>query len=66
MRGWCESLNDLTNSRKFFFNQKDSWSAPKVKLKWPEGHERRPSKKDSKTVLWFEVEDTGCGINSKL
>ncbi|XP_019177444.1 PREDICTED: histidine kinase 1-like isoform X2 [Ipomoea nil] len=63
LRGWCESLNDLTNSRNFFFNQKDSWSAPKVKLKRPERHERRPFKKDSKTVLWFEVDDTGCGID---
>ncbi|XP_019172391.1 PREDICTED: histidine kinase 1-like isoform X2 [Ipomoea nil] len=64
LRGWCESPNTLANSRKFSVNQKDSWSAPKVKLKPHGNHARRPSKKDNnKTVLWFEVDDTGCGID---
>lgn len=67
LRGWCENPNTLANSRKFSVNQKESWSAPKVKLKPHGNHARKPSKRDNnKTVLWFEVDDTGCGIHPKL
>ncbi|KAJ8567633.1 hypothetical protein K7X08_019841 [Anisodus acutangulus] len=59
LRGWCESAR----GGNFSLNQKDSWSAPKVKLKRQESHGKRFSKKDNKMILWFEVEDSGCGID---
>ncbi|PHT42695.1 Histidine kinase 1 [Capsicum baccatum] len=44
-------------------HENDSWSAPKVKLKRLESQEKKFSKKDNKMILWFEVEDFGCGID---
>ncbi|VFQ75514.1 unnamed protein product [Cuscuta campestris] len=64
LRGWCENSNSntLTSSRK---GPMESWPSPKVKFKDQEGgHCGKPFKKDNdKTVLWFEVDDTGCGID---
>ncbi|CAK9156988.1 unnamed protein product [Ilex paraguariensis] len=63
LRGWCENPNNSSNTRKFPINHKDSRSAPKMKLKRQGSHEKRSCKKDNKMVLWFEVDDTGCGID---
>ncbi|VFQ99844.1 unnamed protein product [Cuscuta campestris] len=64
LRGWCENSNSntLTSSRK---GPMESWPSPKVRFKDQEGgHCGKPFKKDNdKTVLWFEVDDTGCGID---
>ncbi|XP_025885285.1 histidine kinase 1 isoform X1 [Solanum lycopersicum] len=59
LRGWCGSAR----GGNFPLNQKDSWSAPKVKLKRQESQGKKFSKKDNKMILWFEVEDSGCGID---
>nr|XP_016455897.1 PREDICTED: histidine kinase 1-like isoform X1 [Nicotiana tabacum] len=63
LRGWCESANTFSCGGNFPLNQKDSWSAPKVKLKRQESQGKKLSKKDNKMILWFEVEDSGCGID---
>ncbi|XP_009612595.1 histidine kinase 1 isoform X2 [Nicotiana tomentosiformis] len=63
LRGWCESANTFSRTGNFPLNQKDSWSAPKVKLKRQESQGKKLSKKDNKMILWFEVEDSGCGID---
>ncbi|CAH9105814.1 unnamed protein product [Cuscuta europaea] len=64
LRGWCENPNSVTSWRKFSVNLKESWSTPKIKLNHHSGHARKPSQKDnSKMVFWFEVDDTGCGID---
>ncbi|CAH9098553.1 unnamed protein product [Cuscuta epithymum] len=64
LRGWCENPNSLTSWRNFSVNLKESRSTPKVKLRHHSDHARKPSKKDnSKMVFWFEVDDTGCGID---
>lgn len=34
-------------------------------MKQHENHAKKTSKKDNKTILWFEVDDTGCGKNLK-
>ncbi|CAN4083452.1 unnamed protein product [Withania somnifera] len=59
LRGWCGSAR----GGNFSLNQKDSWSAPKVKLKPQASQGKKFSKKDNKMILWFEVEDSGCGID---
>ncbi|XP_047310713.1 histidine kinase 1-like [Impatiens glandulifera] len=59
LRGWCEDPNDTSrNSWKFD-------SIPKSKLRQHINHKNsRSTKNDNKVVLWFEVDDTGCGIDS--
>ncbi|CAM8995988.1 unnamed protein product [Rhodiola kirilowii] len=62
LRGWCDSL-DTCKIGKFQFNE-ELRGAFKSMLGL-HGH-RRTCKKDDrshKTVLWFEVDDTGCGID---
>ncbi|XP_059623464.1 histidine kinase 1 isoform X2 [Cornus florida] len=63
LRGWCEDPNSFSDTRKFPLNQKESWSSPKLKLKQHRNHAKRSCKNDKKVILWFEVEDTGCGID---
>ncbi|OVA19612.1 Signal transduction response regulator [Macleaya cordata] len=63
LRGWCESSKTASNALKLATDQKESRSSPKIKSKQHGNHEKRTSKKDNKIVLWFEVDDTGCGID---
>ncbi|KAK9285901.1 hypothetical protein L1049_025102 [Liquidambar formosana] len=63
LRGWCENSDTSSNIRKFPLNQKESRAALMAKLKQHGSHARRASKKDNKIILWFEVDDTGCGID---
>ncbi|KAK2984499.1 hypothetical protein RJ640_016885 [Escallonia rubra] len=56
LRGWCENMNTPCTTSK-------PWSAPKTKLKRQGSNHKRSNKKDSNMILWFEVEDTGCGID---
>ncbi|XP_026393871.1 histidine kinase 1-like isoform X1 [Papaver somniferum] len=58
LRGWCESSETGTNALTLSTYRK---STPKIKSNG--NHEKRPFKKDNKIVLWFEVDDTGCGID---
>ncbi|XP_022855719.1 histidine kinase 1 isoform X3 [Olea europaea var. sylvestris] len=63
LRGWCENPDIDSNTRMLSTNQMDSWWAQKMKLKRQGWHGKRTSKKDNKIILWFEVDDTGCGID---
>ncbi|KAL7231290.1 hypothetical protein ACSBR2_009538 [Camellia fascicularis] len=63
LRGWCENPNTSSNSRKFHLNPKESWSTHKTILKQYVNHAKRSCKKENKVILWFEVDDTGCGID---
>lgn len=65
VRGWCEFPNTFSNTRKFSTNQKESWSAAKTKLQRQISDGKRSCKKDNRIILWFEVDDTGCGMNLK-
>nr|XP_043632827.1 histidine kinase 1-like isoform X2 [Erigeron canadensis] len=47
LRGWCEDPHSCIANGKFPLDRKALWSC----------------KKDNKLILWFEVEDTGCGID---
>ncbi|GFY87908.1 histidine kinase 1 [Actinidia rufa] len=63
LRGWCENPNTYSNTRKFPLNQKESRCMHKMSLKQHTNHMKRSCKKEDKVVLWFEVDDTGCGID---
>ncbi|KAF2306279.1 hypothetical protein GH714_016200 [Hevea brasiliensis] len=61
LRGWCEiAFNETT---KFPLDQKKARCALKTKLRQQGNHMKKTSKKENKVILWFEVDDTGCGID---
>ncbi|XP_071694979.1 histidine kinase 1-like [Rutidosis leptorrhynchoides] len=59
LRGWCENLNSFSNNGNFFIDQKALRSAAQKKAL----REKRSCKNDNTMILFFEVEDTGCGID---
>uniref|UniRef100_A0A7N0ZZQ3 histidine kinase n=1 Tax=Kalanchoe fedtschenkoi TaxID=63787 RepID=A0A7N0ZZQ3_KALFE len=59
LRGWCESL-DNSKTDKLRYNQEELQDTFKSILGL---QGRRTYKKDDRIVLWFEVDDTGCGID---
>lgn len=63
LRGWCENPNTLTSTRKCSLDQKDPRSTPATKFKLLRSHDKRFCRKDNKMILYFEVEDTGCGTS---
>ncbi|KAI3428931.1 uncharacterized protein J3R85_008952 [Psidium guajava] len=63
IRGWCGNSRTLSNNVRLPLEHKISISSLKTKLKQHGSHARRASKKDHKVTLWFEVDDTGCGID---
>ncbi|KAK6258189.1 hypothetical protein SCA6_012663 [Theobroma cacao] len=63
LRGWCENPNVSSDSGKFSPDRKKSLSALRTKLKQHGNHMKKASKRDNKMILWFEVDDTGCGID---
>ncbi|KAF5768996.1 putative histidine kinase response regulator and transcription factor RR-A-type family [Helianthus annuus] len=63
LRGWCEDPHSCTENGNFRLDQKALWPAPKNKLIQQESEEKSSCKKDKKVILWFEVDDTGCGID---
>ncbi|KAJ0440171.1 putative histidine kinase [Helianthus annuus] len=60
LRGWCENLNSFSNNENFFVDQRALWSAYQKKIR---RNEKRTCKSDNTMILFFEVEDTGCGID---
>ncbi|XP_038721417.1 histidine kinase 1-like isoform X1 [Tripterygium wilfordii] len=60
LRGWCENLDD---TGKFLLHQKKALCALNTILKHQGHHMRKACKRDNKVILWFEVDDTGCGID---
>ncbi|XP_022740620.1 histidine kinase 1-like [Durio zibethinus] len=63
LRGWCENPNVSSDSGKFSPDQKKPLSALKTKLKQHGNYMKKDSKRDNKMILWFEVDDTGLGID---
>ncbi|XP_050374747.1 histidine kinase 1 [Argentina anserina] len=63
LRGSCENLNASGDTMRISFDQKSLQSSHKAKLKQGNYAMKTP-KKDNKMVLWFEVDDTGCGIDA--
>ncbi|KAL5557533.1 hypothetical protein UlMin_039769 [Ulmus minor] len=61
LRGWCQNFS---SSGKFPLDQKKHKCAHKIKLRHQGNHARETPKKDNKMILWFEVDDTGSGIDS--
>ncbi|KAI3798828.1 hypothetical protein L1987_34108 [Smallanthus sonchifolius] len=63
LRGWCEDPHFCTENGNFALDQKALWPAQKNKLLQQENQEKSSCEKDNKVILWFEVDDTGCGID---
>ncbi|KAL0380629.1 UNVERIFIED_CONTAM: Histidine kinase [Sesamum angustifolium] len=63
LRGWCETADTDSKTREVSLNPRESWCAQKLKRKREASHGKICSTKDNKMILWFEVEDTGCGID---
>lgn len=62
LRGWCENLDTSSTTVTSPLNKKESRVAFKAKLKQHGKHVRNACKKENKIILWFEVDDTGCGM----
>ncbi|KAK9164514.1 hypothetical protein Syun_005416 [Stephania yunnanensis] len=64
LRGWCQRSNTSSSMEKLPINQKESLPAFRTKLKQHAiNHSSRGLKKDNRIKLFFEVDDTGCGID---
>ncbi|KAL1316026.1 histidine kinase 1-like isoform X2 [Arachis hypogaea] len=63
LRGWCEYPNSCNGSPIFPLEQKKSRCIQKAREKQNANNEKRTTKRDNKVILWFEVDDTGCGID---
>lgn len=63
LRGSCENLDASGDTRRISLDQKSLRSSHKAKLKQGNNAKKNP-KKDNKMVLWFEVDDTGCGMHT--
>ncbi|XP_027362692.1 histidine kinase 1-like [Abrus precatorius] len=63
LRGWCENPNPSFVSPNRPLDQKKSRNLQKSKEKPNANHSKKTSMKDNKVILWFEVDDTGCGID---
>ncbi|XP_020208267.1 histidine kinase 1 [Cajanus cajan] len=63
LRGWCENPNSCSDDTNFPLEQKKSRCSQKTKAKQHENNAKRISNRDNKMKLWFEVDDTGCGID---
>ncbi|CAL5326502.1 unnamed protein product [Camellia sinensis] len=63
LRGWCENPSTSSNTKKFPINPKESWCMHKTNLKQHVNLIKRSCKKEKKVILWFEVDDSGCGID---
>lgn len=62
LRGWCETADTDNKRRESSINPKESWCAQKLKRRREASHGKTGSKKDNRMILWFEVDDTGCGM----
>ncbi|KFK40157.1 hypothetical protein AALP_AA3G337600 [Arabis alpina] len=63
LRGWCENLNSLHDEMSLTGDRKKPWAPIKTKLVHHRNHSQKSCKNENKMVLWFEVDDTGCGID---
>ncbi|KAK9062053.1 hypothetical protein SSX86_019237 [Deinandra increscens subsp. villosa] len=63
LRGWCEDPHSFVENGNFSLTRKALWPGPKNKLIQQKSQEKSSCKKDNRVILWFEVDDTGCGID---
>ncbi|GAU34201.1 hypothetical protein TSUD_209830 [Trifolium subterraneum] len=63
LRGWCENPNSYDDNESFTVEQKKLACSQKTITKQHENHAKKTSNNDNKMILWFEVDDTGCGID---
>ncbi|WZZ02844.1 hypothetical protein YC2023_088765 [Brassica napus] len=63
LRGWCDSVNSLHDEMSLTVDRKKPWAPVKTKLVHHRNHLHKSCKNENKIVLWFEVDDTGCGID---
>ncbi|KAL2348620.1 hypothetical protein Fmac_002620 [Flemingia macrophylla] len=63
LRGWCGNQNSSVGSPNFPLDQKKLQSLQKCREKPIASQAKRASINDNKVILWFEVDDTGCGID---
>ncbi|XP_009379374.1 histidine kinase 1 isoform X2 [Pyrus x bretschneideri] len=63
LRGSCENFNVSGDTRRILLDQKNLWPSHKAKLKQGNHVKKASNKDDNKMILWFEVDDTGCGID---
>uniref|UniRef100_A0A7N0V0U9 histidine kinase n=1 Tax=Kalanchoe fedtschenkoi TaxID=63787 RepID=A0A7N0V0U9_KALFE len=63
LRGWCENLNTSSYSGKFPANQKDYRASTRF-LNQRGDHTRFACRKAERIIMRFEVDDSGCGIDS--
>ncbi|CAL9223374.1 unnamed protein product [Arabidopsis halleri] len=63
LRGWCENINSLHDEMSLTVDRKKPWAPMKTKLVQHRNHLQKSCKNANKMVLWFEVDDTGCGID---
>jgi signal transduction histidine kinase len=65
LRGWCENPNSYGDNDSFTVEKKNLVCSQKTITKKHENHAKKTSNNDNKTILWFEVDDTGCGMSHK-
>ncbi|KAL4342683.1 hypothetical protein HN51_060966 [Arachis hypogaea] len=63
LRGWFENPNPCSDNANYLMEEKNLQCAQKTRARQHENHAKRTSKRDNKAILWFEVDDTGCGID---
>ncbi|KAJ8771074.1 hypothetical protein K2173_023399 [Erythroxylum novogranatense] len=63
LRGWCENLSTFSDTTKFHLDQKKNRCTLRTKLKQQENHVKKMCRKENNMILWFEIDDTGCGID---
>ncbi|KAL5752468.1 hypothetical protein ACOSQ2_022975 [Xanthoceras sorbifolium] len=64
IRGWVENWNAFDGTGMITLDQKKSWCALKAKFKQQASLVKKACKKENKMLLSFEIDDTGCGIDS--
>ncbi|GMH06557.1 hypothetical protein Nepgr_008397 [Nepenthes gracilis] len=63
LRGWCNKSNVHSGMGRTLHNQKECTSANAPKSKEQAAIANITRRKDNKMAFWFEVDDTGCGID---
>ncbi|PWA84205.1 CheY-like superfamily [Artemisia annua] len=63
LRGWCEDPHSITDNGNVSLDRETLWPEAKPTLIRQGSQEKSSCNKDNKVILWFEVDDTGCGID---
>ncbi|CAL5197470.1 unnamed protein product [Lathyrus oleraceus] len=63
LRGWCGNSKSYGDNENFTSEPKKMGCSPKTRTKQHENQAKKASNSDNKMIIWFEVDDTGCGID---